>query len=70
MIRKGTHVKWKWGTSYATGKVEEIHDKPISKTIKGSVIKRKGEKNNKALVIKQTDGTTVLKLQSEVTRND
>lgn len=66
MIRKGSEVTWKWGTGTAQGKVAETFLKEITKTIKGSLITRKGEKGNKALYIKQTDGDVVLKLESEV----
>ena len=66
MIRKGTKVKWKWGNGEATGKVEETFSHEITKTIKGSEITRKGESGNKALLIKQDDGDSVLKLESEV----
>ncbi len=66
MIRKGSKVKWKWGNGEAEGKVIETHEKEITKTIKGSKITRKGDKENKALLIEQEDGDQVLKLESEV----
>jgi hypothetical protein len=66
MIRKGSKVAWKWAEGQAEGKVLETFTKEISKTIKGSKITRKGEKGNKALLIEQTDGEKVLKLESEV----
>ena len=70
MIRKGTKVKWKWGSGTATGKVLETHTEEIHKTIKGSKITRKGEQGNMALYIEQEDGDKVLKLESEVERAD
>ena len=70
MIRKGTQVQWSWGNGTATGKVTETHAEEISKTIKGSEVTRKGSDDDKALVIEQEDGTTVLKLESEVERAD
>lgn len=69
MIRKGSNVKWKWGNGMAEGKVAEPYDHEISKTIKGSEVNRKGETGNKALLIKQDDGSEVLKLESEVQKN-
>ena len=66
MIQKGSKVSWKWGSGSAEGKVVETYSEEISKTIKGSTITRKGEENNRALYIKQEDGDTVLKLESEV----
>ena len=70
MIRKGTKVKWKWGNGHAEGKVEETYTKSITKTIKGSEVTRNGSDDDKALFIKQEDGTSVLKLESEVERKD
>lgn len=67
MIKKGTKVQWKWGSGTATGKVIETFTEEVHKTIKGSKITRKGEKDNKALFIEQEDGDHVLKLENEVT---
>ena len=65
-IRKGTEVSWKWGSSTASGKVTEIHREKVSRTSKGSQITRDGTDDDPAYVIEQEDGTTVLKLRSEV----
>jgi len=70
MIREGTEVEWKWGTGSAAGKVQEIRHCEISRTIKGSEATRKGSEDNPAYIIKRDDGSTVLKLQSEVSRAD
>lgn len=67
MIRKGSEVKWKWGSGEASGKVLETYTGSVTKTIKGSEITRNGESGNKALYIEQEDGDKVLKLESEVT---
>lgn len=66
MIREGSEVKWKWGNGTAKGKVEKTYTKKITRTIDGSEITRDGEEGNKALYIKQDDGSEVLKLESEV----
>ena len=66
MIRKGSEVKWKWGKGEARGKVTETYSREIRKNIKGNEVSRKGEQGNKALLIRQEDGSEVLKLQSEV----
>ena len=65
-IREGTEVSWKWGSSTATGKVTEIHRSRVTRTSKGSDITRNGSDDDPAYVIEQQDGTTVLKLRSEV----
>lgn len=66
MIREGSTVKWKWGNGTATGEVVSTYSKKVTKTIDGSEITRDGEEGNKALFIKQEDGSKVLKLESEV----
>lgn len=66
MIREGSRVKWNWGNGTGEGKVEETYTREVTRTIKGSKITRKGEEGNKALLIKQEDGSRVLKLESEV----
>jgi len=65
-IRVGTAVSWKWGSSEASGKVVEIHRDKVTRTTKGSEITRNGSEDDPAYVIEQEDGTTVLKLRSEV----
>lgn len=68
MIRQGSKVKWKWGDGSAEGTVEETFTKKVTKTIKGTEVTRNGEEGNKALFIKQQDGSSVLKSESEVTK--
>ncbi len=65
-IRKGTKVKWKWGSSWAEGKLTEVHHDDLSRTPTGNEDTRHGSDDDPAYVIEQEDGTVVLKLQSEV----
>ena len=67
-IREGTEVTWRWGSSTASGKVTEIHREKVTRTSKGSEITRNGTDEDPAYVIEQEDGTTVLKLRSEVSQ--
>lgn len=69
-IRKGTRVAWEWGNGTAEGTVQSTHTEKITRTIKGSEVTRNGSADDPALVIEQDDGTTVLKLHSEVDRAD
>lgn len=70
MIKVGTVVKWKWGSGIATGKIIEVFNKDITKTIKGSAITRKATPKNKAFFIEQEDGAKVLKSATEIERAD
>ena len=65
-ISEGTKVTWEWGNGTAEGTVDKTFTKSITRTIKGSEVTRNGSKDDKALLIKQDDGDTVLKLESEV----
>ncbi len=66
MIRTGSDVSWKWGSSTASGKVTEVHHDKVTRKSKGESITRDGSDDNPAYVIEQEDGTTVLKLKSEL----
>lgn len=67
-IRTGTSVKWKWGNGWAEGTVAEVHHDKVSRTSHGEEVTRNGSDDDPAYVIEQEDGTTVLKLGSEVER--
>ncbi len=67
-IRTGTTVTWKWGTSWAEGTVTQVHHGAVTRTTKGEQVTRHGSNDDPAYVIEQEDGTTVVKLQSEVER--
>lgn len=65
-IRKGSTVSWKWGSGTAEGTVQSTHHEKVSRQSKGEQVTRDGSKDNPAYVIEQEDGTTVLKLRSEL----
>ena len=68
MIQKGTEVEWAWGNGKAQGKVVATYAKSITKTIAGNEVTRNGESGNKALLIRQSDGSEALKLEQEVSK--
>ena len=68
-IREGSTVTWSWGQGTASGTVTEIHRDKVTRTTKGEQITRNGSDDDPAYVIEQDDGTTVLKLRSEVERS-
>lgn len=70
MIRQGTTVEWEWGEGKASGEVSEIFDREVTRTLDGSEITRHGSEDDPAYLIKQQDGSEILKLKSEVTRAD
>jgi len=69
-MRSGTRVTWAWGRSRAEGIIDEVHHDDVSRTTKGEEVTRHGSADDPAYVIRQDDGTVVLKLASEVERAD
>ena len=65
-LRKGSAVSWSWGQGTAEGQISEVHHDSVSRTVKGAKITRNGTDDDPAYVIEQKDGTTVLKLRSEL----
>jgi hypothetical protein len=62
----GQYVKWSWGNGQATGQVEERFERDVTRTLKGSEITRHGDSENPAYLVKQDDGSRVLKRGSEL----
>ena len=62
----GDRVKWQWGNGTGEGKVVERYTKDVTKTLKGSEIKRKASADEPAFLIEQSDGNQVLKSISEL----
>ena len=65
-MKAGDKVRWHWGSGTANGTVREVHDKRVTRKLKGSEITRNGSPEDPAVVIEQEDGDRVLKLASEV----
>lgn len=65
---KGDSASWHWGGSTATGVVQEVFTRKVSRTLKGSKITRKGSKARPAYLLKLEDGAKVLKLESELSK--
>ena len=63
---KGDAVKWNWGNGEGEATVSEVHTERVERTIKGKKQTRNGTDGNPAYVLEQSDGTTVLKLESEL----
>jgi hypothetical protein len=68
IMKKGDNVNWKWGKYEAEGKIVKEHYVPVTKTIKGAKVKRNASKEEPAYEIKQADGNTVLKSESELNK--
>jgi len=65
-MKKGEDVHWNWGKSEAEGKVKEKFEKPVTKKIKGTSVKRNATKEDPAYLIEQENGNKVLKSETEL----
>ena len=65
-FKVGNEVEWPWGRNFATGRVKEIFEESVTKTIKGSKITRHGSAEKPAYLIEQANGNVVLKSETEL----
>ncbi|MNL33736.1 hypothetical protein D3C87_1556640 [compost metagenome] len=65
-FKVGAKIQWKWLGRAIQGVVKEVHETPITKTIKGKSIKRNGSVENPAYVVESSVGNLALKLHSEL----
>jgi hypothetical protein len=59
-FKKNEHVAWKWGASWAYGQVKQIFTEPVTRTIKGKAITRKGSLEKPAYLLEQENGQEVV----------
>lgn len=64
--RQGQQVTWKWGNGSASGNIERVSHEKTEIQSKGSTITRNGSAADPAIIIKQEDGTKLIKLASEL----
>ena len=69
-IRKGTRVRWNWGSGEGEGTVAEIFRGRVTRKIAGAEVTRNATREEPAYLVRQDDGGTVLKSRSEVERRD
>ncbi len=60
------YVKWDWGDGTAKGQVKERFEREVTRTLQGSEVTRNGDSENPAYLIRQDDGSEVLKRGSEL----
>lgn len=65
-IGKGQKVTWTWGAHTAGGKVVDRFTKDVTRTIKGTRVKRHASEDEPAYLLEQKDGGRVLKSESEL----
>ena len=65
-FKKGAKIEWKWIGSRAEGVVVEVYAEPVTMTIKGKKITRKGSPAMPAYLVRSKNGGVALKLESEL----
>lgn len=65
-IHIGDTVRWKWGSGFASGTVEERFTDKVTRTIEGNEVTRNATDDEPAYLITQDDGSTVLKSVTEI----
>ena len=65
-IQVGDKVSWNWGSGKGTGEVVERFTDEVTRTLKGSEVKRNASRDEPAFLIRQDDGDEVLKSISEI----
>jgi len=66
-VKKGDSVTWNYAKGKAEGVVAEVHTDDVEKKVQGTNVKRKGSKEEPALVLKQGD-KKIIKSASEVSK--
>ncbi len=62
----GTDVTWRWGAHVARGRIEQVFTEPVTRTIKGTEVRRNASPENPAYLVTQARGGYALKSHSEV----
>ncbi|GAB4463856.1 MAG: DUF2945 domain-containing protein [Armatimonadaceae bacterium] len=68
--QEGQKVKWKWGNGYGHGEIKTVFTEKVTRKIDGEEITRNGSEDNPAYYITVEDTNNVLKLHSEVEKDD
>ena len=64
----GAKVQWKWMGRLINGVVIESYTEPVTKVIKGKLIKRNGSSEKPAYLVESDAGNIALKLETELVK--
>ncbi|WP_425092145.1 DUF2945 domain-containing protein [Tropicimonas sp. S265A] len=62
----GDSVKWNWGDGEGSGEIAERFTNDVSRMIEGTEVTRNASSSSPAFLIKQSDGSNVLKSCTEL----
>jgi hypothetical protein len=66
ILQEGAEVSWRWGAHIAKGRVEQVFTEPVTRTIKGTEVRRNASPENPAYLVTQPRGGYALKSHSEL----
>ena len=52
-LSKGAEVTWRWGAHTAKGRIEQVFTEPVTRTIKGTEVRRNATPDNPAYLVTQ-----------------
>ena len=67
-LKPGTDVIWRWGAHRARGRIEQVFTRPVSRTIKGTRVRRNASPDRPAYLVTQPKGGYALKSHTELER--
>ncbi|MFC3616011.1 DUF2945 domain-containing protein [Lutimaribacter marinistellae] len=67
-LSTGDQVEWEWGNGKGEGEIVERFTQKVTCKIKGNEVTRDASPKDPAFLIKQEDGSKVLKSASELSR--
>ncbi|QMW23146.1 hypervirulence associated TUDOR domain-containing protein [Sandaracinobacteroides saxicola] len=65
-LRVGAKVSWHYGSGTAHGRVVDIFERRVQRTLKGAKVTRNGSAKNPAVLVETEGGDRALKLRSEL----
>jgi hypothetical protein len=65
-FKPDTKVTWRWGAHRARGRIEQVFIEPVTRTIKGTEVRRNASPENPAYLVTQPRGGYALKSHSEL----
>ena len=62
----GDQVEWEWGNGTASGQIQKVYTRKITRKIKETEVTRDADDSNPAYYVEQSGGGEVLKSHSEI----
>lgn len=67
-LKPGTDVTWRWGAHTSRGRIEQVFTQPVSRTIRGTRVRRNASEERPAYLVTQPSSGYALKSHTELER--